>query len=134
MNSVIIPTLLIAFGLPGYLEWLVLVVVVCLLAIALLRRRHVPERKTNSNSQTASEAQQVTAKPARDPINTQHASESRSFSWFWPSSKGGVAAFTVVLTLSALTVLIDPLLFWINVFVWYAVAVAVRAVYLKLSA
>ncbi len=133
MNSLVIPMMLIAFGLPGYLEWLVLVVVVCLVAIVVLRRKPVQERETNSDSQTASEAQRVTARPARHPIESRHISEPRSFSWFWPSSKGGAAAFAVVLTLSALTVLIDPLLFWINVFVWYAVAVAVRAVYLKLS-
>lgn len=133
MDSLIIPVAFIAFGLPGYLEWLVLVVVVCLVAIVVLRRKHVTERKTNFRSQTTSKPQQEAAKPARHPIDNQHVSESRSFSWFWPASKGGVAAFAVVLTLSALTVLIDPLLFWINVFVWYAVAVAVRAVYLKLS-
>ena len=125
MNSLIIPMVFIAFGLPGYLEWLVLVVV--------LRRRHVPERTTGSESQTTSEAQQVAPEPAPHPVDSPQVSASRSFSWFWPSSKGGVAAFTVVLALSALTVFIDPLFFWVNVFFWYAVALAVRAVYLKLS-
>ena len=133
MDSLIIPVVFIAFGLPGYLEWLVLVVVVCLVAIVVLRRKHAAERTTGSESQTTSDAQQVAPETAPHPVDSPHVSASRSFSWFWPSSTGGVAAFTVVLALSALTVFLDPLFFWVNVFFWYAVALAVRAVYLKLS-
>ena len=128
----VIPVAFLAFGLPAYLEWLVLVVVVCLVAIVVLRRKPVHKPKASSNSQTTSETQRVAPEPARHPIDCQHVSESRSVSWFWPSSKVGIAAFTVVLTVSALTVFIDPMLFWINVLFWYAVAVAVRAVFLKL--
>lgn len=64
MDSLIIPMVFIAFGLPVYLEWLVLVVVVCLVVIVVLRRKPVSERKTNSESQNGSEAQHGASEPS----------------------------------------------------------------------
>lgn len=52
----------------------------------------------------------------------------RPFSWWWPSSNAGNAAFWVVLAISSLTFLIAGPFAIINVAFWYAVAVGARFV------
>ena len=56
--------------------------------------------------------------------------EPKAFRWWWPQSTVGGVAITLVLALAALTVVLDPMMFWINVVVWYFVAIGFRAAYI----
>ncbi len=57
----------------------------------------------------------------------------KPFTWWWPQSSAGNAAFWVVIAISALTVFVGGPFAVINVAFWYLVAVGVRFVYLKAS-
>lgn len=58
-------------------------------------------------------------------------SDEKPFTWWWPSSRGGAAAFGAIIGVSALTGLIGGAFAIINVAFWYLVAVGVRFVYLQ---
>ena len=55
----------------------------------------------------------------------------KAFTWWWPQSNAGNAAFWVVIALSALTILAFGPFAIINVAFWYVVAVVIRFVYIK---
>lgn len=56
---------------------------------------------------------------------------TKPFTWWWPSTGAGVAAFTVAMTLAGLTLFIFGPLAIINVAFWYLVCVGIRFVFIQ---
>lgn len=102
-------------------------------ALAPQARRERAARSPHESAPPAAPVCETSAgnKLRRAPDGYRAMVEPRSFSWWWPRSSAGSAAFGAVIGVSALTLLAFGPFAIVNVLFWYLVAVFVRFVCLQ---